>query len=168
VLRNRWKVILATVLIFVLSMVAFSKFVQKQFFPSASRLELMVDVWLPQGASLKATAHEVKRIEACSRVTRQWKVTLLYSNGAPRFFLSLDQQLFADNFGQFVIVSKDLQAREDIKRRLDEKFAGPEFADIRVRVCVWRTVRPSAIRCNSVCWAMISSSCARLQRRCRA
>ncbi len=43
-LRNRWKVILATVLIFVLSIVAFGKFVQKQFFPAASRLELMVDV----------------------------------------------------------------------------------------------------------------------------
>jgi multidrug efflux pump len=55
-------------------------------------------------------------------------------NGAPRFFLSLDQQLFADNFGQFVIVTKNLKAREDIKHRLETKFAGPEYADIRVRV----------------------------------
>jgi len=134
-LRNRWKVIFATVLIFVLSMVAFSKFVQQQFFPSASRLELMVDVWLPQGASLKATAHEVQRIE---QLLNGDAAVASYSsyvgNGAPRFFLSLDQQLFADNFGQLVIVTKDLQAREDIKRRLDEKFAGPDFAAIRARV----------------------------------
>lgn len=134
-LRNRWKVILATVLIFVLSMVAFGKFVQQQFFPSASRLELMVDVWLPQGASLKATAHEVQRIEALLKGDAAVDSYSSYiGNGAPRFFLSLDQQLFADNFGQFIIVTKDLQAREDIKKRLDEKFAGPEFADIRVRV----------------------------------
>jgi multidrug efflux pump len=55
-------------------------------------------------------------------------------NGAPRFFLSLDQQLFADNFGQFVIVTKDLVARDDLKKRLEERFAGADFADIRVRV----------------------------------
>lgn len=134
-LRNRWKVILSTVLIFVLSMVAFSNFVQKQFFPSASRLELMVDVWLPQGASLKATTHEVQRIEALLKGDAAVESYSSYiGNGAPRFFLSLDQQLFADNFGQFIIVTKDLQAREDIKRRLDEKFARAEFADIRVRV----------------------------------
>ncbi len=134
-LRNRWKVILATVLIFVLSMVAFGKFVQKQFFPSASRLELMVDVWLPQGASLKATGREVRRIEQLLKGDAAVDYYSSYiGNGAPRFFLSLDQQLFADNFGQFVIVTKDLQAREDLKRRLEQRFAAADFADIRVRV----------------------------------
>ncbi len=134
-LRNRWKVIGATVLIFILSMAAFSKFVQKQFFPSASRLELMVDVWLPQGASLKATAAEVQRIEKLLKDDAAVETYSSYvGNGAPRFFLSLDQQLFADNFGQFVIVTKDLKAREDLKHRLEQKFASPDFADIRVRV----------------------------------
>lgn len=134
-LRNRWKVILATVLIFVLSMVAFGKFVQKQFFPSASRLELMVDVWLPQGASIKATAHEMQRIEKLLKDDPAIDYSSSYiGNGAPRYFLSLDQQLFADNFGQFVIVTKDLAAREDLKARLEKRFAAPDFADIRVRV----------------------------------
>ncbi len=134
-LRNRWKVILATVLVFMLSMVAFGKFVQKQFFPSASRLELMVDVWLPQGASIKATAHEVQRIEKLLQGDTAVDTFSSYiGNGAPRFFLSLDQQLFADNFGQFVIVTKDLAARNDLHQRLEERFAGADFADIRVRV----------------------------------
>ncbi len=134
-LRNRWKVIFATVLIFVLSIVAFGKFVQQQFFPSSSRMELMVDVWLPQGASLKATEQEVVRIE---QLIKDDKAIESYSsyigNGAPRFMLSLDQQLFADNFGQFLIVTKDIEAREDFKKRLEEKFSGPEFSGIRVRV----------------------------------
>lgn len=134
-LRHRWKVILATVLIFVLSIVVFGKFVQKQFFPSASRLELMVDVWLPQGASLKATAARVQRIEQLLKDDAGIDYYSSYiGNGAPRFFLSLDQQLFADNFGQFVIVSKDLAARERIKKRLETQFSAAEFADIRVRV----------------------------------
>ncbi len=134
-LRNRWKVILATVLIFVLSIVAFGKGVQKQFFPAASRLELMVDVWLPQGASLKATGHEVERIEQLLKDDPEIAYSSSYiGNGAPRFFLSLDQQLFADNFAQFVIVSKGLKEREDIKRRLEARFAVPDYSHLRVRV----------------------------------
>ena len=134
-LRNRWKVILVTVLIFVLSIALFGKFVQKQFFPSASRLELMVDVWLPQGASLKATEAEVKRIEQL--VAKDDGIASFSSyvgNGAPRFFLSLDQQLFADNFGQFVIVTKGLKEREEVKQRLEAQFSSAEFSPLRVRV----------------------------------
>jgi len=134
-LRNRWKVILATVLIFVLSIVAFGKFVQQQFFPSASRLELMVDVWLPQGASLKATAHEVERIERLLKDDPDIAYSSSYiGNGAPRYFLSLDQQLFADNFAQFVIVTKGLKEREDLKLRLEKRFAEPDFSHLRLRV----------------------------------
>ncbi|GAB1232976.1 efflux RND transporter permease subunit [Ferrigenium sp. UT5] len=134
-LRNRWKVILVTVLIFVLSILAFGKFVQKQFFPSASRLELMVDVWLAQGASLRATAHEVARIEQLLQNDPAVVSSSAYiGNGAPRFFLSLDQQLFADNFGQLVIVTKDLAAREDLKQRLEQRFAAADFAAIQLRV----------------------------------
>jgi multidrug efflux pump len=136
-LRNRWKVILATVLIFMLSIVAFGKFVQQQFFPAASRLELMVDVWLPQGASLKATEHEVERIEKLIKDDPGIDYSSSYiGNGAPRYFLSLDQQLFADNFAQFVIVTKGLKEREEVKRRLEEKFAAPDggYSHLRVRV----------------------------------
>ncbi|MEQ1527079.1 MAG: efflux RND transporter permease subunit [Gallionella sp.] len=136
-LSNRWKVIAATVLIFVLSIMAFGKGVQKQFFPSASRLELMVDVWLPQGASLKATEHEVQRIEALLKDdTAIASYSSYVGNGAPRYFLSLDQQLFADNFGQFVIVTKGLTEREDLKHRLEAKFAAADsgFSHLRVRV----------------------------------
>ena len=134
-LHHRWRVIAATVLIFIVSMVAFGKFVQQQFFPAASRLELMIDVWLPQGASLKATGREVERIE---QLLKNDPAVNHYSsyvgNGSPRFFLSLDQQLFADNFGQFVIVTKNLEGRESLKKRLEERFASADFSQLRVRV----------------------------------
>lgn len=134
-LRNRWKVILATILIFALSIVAFGKFVQQQFFPAASRLELMVDVWLPQGASLKATEHQVERIEKLLKGDPDIEYSSSYiGNGAPRYFLSLDQQLFSDNFAQFVIVTKGLKEREDLKQRLEARFAAPDYSQIRVRV----------------------------------
>ena len=134
-LRNRWKVIVATALLFILSIAAFGKFVQKEFFPAASRVELLVDVMLPQGASLKATAREVQRIEQLLKGDAAVEYYSSYiGSGAPRFVISLDQQLPADNFGQFVIITKNLEAREDLYRRLEQRFTAPDFADIRARV----------------------------------
>jgi multidrug efflux pump len=121
----------------VLSLVAFNKGVQKQFFPAASRPEVMIDIWLPQGASLKATEREVKRVEALlagdERIA-SWSSYI--GNGAPRFFLSLDQQLFADNFGQMVIVTKGLKEREEVKNRLEAAFDAPDgsWSHLRLRV----------------------------------
>ncbi|MCK9388171.1 MAG: efflux RND transporter permease subunit [Sulfuritalea sp.] len=136
-LRHRWLVIFATVAVFALSLAAFNKGVQKQFFPSASRPELMVDIWLPQGASLKATEREVKRVEALidkDNGIASWSSYI--GNGAPRFFLSLDQQLFADNFGQMVIVTKGLKEREEVKNKLEAAFDAPDgsWSHLRLRV----------------------------------
>ncbi|MDD5301045.1 MAG: efflux RND transporter permease subunit [Gallionella sp.] len=136
-LRNRWKVIGATAGAFVLSIVAFNVGVQKQFFPAANRLELIVDVWLPQGASLKATEAETKRIE---QILAGDPAAASYSsyigNGAPRFILSLDVSLFSDNYAQVVIVTKGLQEREELKRRLTNIFTSAEggFSHIHARV----------------------------------
>jgi len=136
-LRHRWLVIAATVAAFVLSLAAFNAGVQKQFFPASDRPELLVEVWLPQGASLKATEREVKRIEAIidkDAAVVSWSSYI--GNGAPRFFLGLDQQLFADNFGQLVIVTSGLQDREALKSRLDAGFdaADGSWAHLRLRV----------------------------------
>jgi len=136
-LRHRWLVIFATVAMFALSLVAFNKGVQKQFFPAASRPELMVDIWLPQGASLKATEREVKRVEALvdkDAGIASWSSYI--GNGAPRFFLSLDQQLFADNFGQMVIVTKGLKEREEVKNKLEAAFDAQDgsWSHLRLRV----------------------------------
>ncbi|MEI7455743.1 MAG: efflux RND transporter permease subunit [Nitrosomonadales bacterium] len=126
-LKNRWKVIGGTLLLFVLSIVAFGQGVQKQFFPSSSRLELLVDVWLPQGASLKATGHEVARIEdLLKRDPAVNSFSCYVGNSSPRFFLSLDVKLFSDNYGQCVILTKDFKARETLKLRLEQIFTSAE------------------------------------------
>lgn len=136
-LRHRWLVIGSTIAVFGLSLVAFNKGVQKQFFPAASRPEIMIDIWLPQGASLKATEREVKRVEALLEKDENIASWSSYiGNGAPRFFLSLDQQLFADNFGQMVIVTKGLKEREIVKKRLEQAFESTDgaWSHLRLRV----------------------------------
>jgi multidrug efflux pump subunit AcrB len=60
---RRWVVIGATLAIFVAAMVGFG-LVQQQFFPNSTRLELLVDLRLPEGASLRATQAEVEKLEA--------------------------------------------------------------------------------------------------------
>lgn len=139
-LRHRRAVIAATVLAFVLGLAAFNLGVQKQFFPPSNRPELLVDLWLPQGASLKATAREVERVEALladPRIRERIDNVASYiGNGAPRFYLPLDQQLFNDNFGQLVVVAKSLAERETVKDYLTTAFAAPDggWSHLRARV----------------------------------
>ena len=60
--KRRWLVIGLTVALFALSIFGMGK-VQKQFFPNSTRLELNVELRLPEGASVTATDAEAKRLE---------------------------------------------------------------------------------------------------------
>jgi multidrug efflux pump len=137
-LRRRWTVIALTALAFVLGMVAFNTGVQKQFFPPSNRAELIVDLWLPQGASLRATQSEVERVETllAGEKDKIANFSSYVGNGAPRFYLPLDQQLFNDNFGQLVIVTKGFEEREAVKQRLEAAFDAPDggWSHLRTRV----------------------------------
>jgi len=148
-LRHRWLVIAATLIAFAaalaglglgVALAGLGLGVQKQFFPASSRPELLVDLWLPNGASLKATETASRKVEAIlaePEMKRSIKYFASYlGNGSPRFYLPLDQQLFNDNFAQLVITTHDLAAREDLKRRLEERFAdaGGEWSSLRTRV----------------------------------
>ncbi|MCP5247348.1 MAG: efflux RND transporter permease subunit [Candidatus Accumulibacter sp.] len=139
-LRHRWLVIGATAIAFAASLAVLALGVQKQFFPASSRPELLVDLWLPNGASLIATEAQVVRVErllAEPQMTSSVKYYASYlGNGSPRFYLPLDQQLFNDNFAQFVITTHDIDAREDLKRRLERRFGDPdgEWSGLRTRV----------------------------------
>ena len=139
-LHHRWLVIAATVLAFVAALAGLALGVQKQFFPAASRPELLVDLWLPNGASLRATETQAAKVEQLLGTAEMAKSIKYYAsylgNGSPRFYLPLDQQLFNDNFAQFVITTHDIGAREDLKRRLQERFAesSGEWSGLRTRV----------------------------------
>ncbi|MFZ5498529.1 MAG: efflux RND transporter permease subunit [Pseudomonadota bacterium] len=139
-LRRRFLVIGLTLLAFVGGLLLFKFGVQHQFFPPSNRSELIVDLWLPQGASLKATEHEVKRVEQLlagdELKDKLVNVSAYIGNGAPRFYLPLDQQLFNDNFGQLVVVTKDFAAREAVRRALLAEFAAPDgrWSHLRTRV----------------------------------
>ncbi len=139
--RRRWLVIAATAGAFALAIAAFNGGVQKQFFPASSRPELLIDLWLPQGASLKASDEATRQVERLLLDTPEMAhsvqaVAAYVGNGSPRFYLPLDQKLFHDNFAQLVITTHGIEAREDLKARLEAAFASADgrWSAVRARV----------------------------------
>ena len=132
-LRRRWWVIAATLLAFAASIFLF-RFVEQQFFPYSDRPELLVDLWLPQGASMQASGVETEKAEALLKGDPDIVNYVSYVGaGSPRFYLPLDQQLDHDNFAQIVILTRDLAARERLRARLRQAF-DRDFTRLRVRV----------------------------------
>lgn len=132
-LRRRWWVIAATVALFVFSLLMF-RFVPQQFFPDSTRPELMVDIELAEGASLKATQAQAEKLEQLLAQRSGIRNYVAYvGTGSPRFYLPLDQQLPATNFAQFVVLAEDTQARETTRQWLLDEVI-PQFADVQMRV----------------------------------
>ncbi len=132
-LAHRWITIGATVLVFALGIVGMGK-VQQQFFPDSSRPEILMDAWFPEGTSFAANEEVAKRVEA--RLLQEddvATVTTWIGSGVPRFYLPLNQIFPQSNVSQFMLVSKDLKARERLKAKLPALLA-QEFPEVRSRV----------------------------------
>jgi multidrug efflux pump len=132
-LAHRWLVIGVTVAVFVLSILMF-RFVPQQFFPDSTRLELMVDMELAEGASLRATQAQAAKLESLLKPHAGISNYVAYvGTGSPRFYLPLDQQLPAANFAQFVVRADDIESREQVRDWLIRDIA-PKFPDLQLRV----------------------------------
>lgn len=132
-LRHRWWVIAATIALFVFSLMMF-RFVPQQFFPDSTRPELMVDIELAEGASLRSTQAQAEKLEKLLSHREGIANYVSYvGTGSPRFYLPLDQQLPATNFAQFVVLAKDIKARESTRDWLLHEVI-PKFPDVQMRV----------------------------------
>ncbi|HQS99372.1 MAG: multidrug transporter AcrB [Hydrogenophilales bacterium 16-64-46] len=129
---HRYSVIGLTVLALGVGVAAMQK-VEKQFFPQSDRLEILVEMWLPEGASIEATHAEAVRLEALLRVDKDVAHVLNYiGQGAPRFVLGLDQRLANRNFAQLVVIAQDVAAREREIARIRQLFE-TDFPNVRGR-----------------------------------
>src|SRR4029453_5681010 len=91
---------------FVLGIAGMGK-VQQQFFPDSSRPEVLVDIWLPEGATIQASDEVGRRFE--KRVAKGGGVetgTGWVGSGVPRFYLPLDQIFPQANVSQFILLPK--------------------------------------------------------------
>lgn len=132
-LRFRWITIAVTLALFIAALIGMG-FVQQQFFPASDRPEILVDVTLPEDATIEQTRARMDQIEATLKGDAdiaRWSSYV--GEGAVRFYLPLDSQLANPYFGQIVIVSKDLDARGRVAARL-QALAAQKFSDIDVFV----------------------------------
>ncbi|RMS42139.1 RND efflux transporter [Pseudomonas amygdali pv. photiniae] len=121
-MRHRWLAIAITVGLFAASLFSM-QFVQNQFFPSSDRPEILVDLNLPQNASINETRKVVDRFEASLKDDpdiERWSTYI--GQGALRFYLPLDQQLENPFYAQLVIVSKGLEERSALTARLQKRL----------------------------------------------
>jgi multidrug efflux pump len=130
---HRKRVLGVTLALFVVGLAGFT-LVPQQFFPSSDRPELLIDLRLPEGASLAATLREAQRFESTlgTRPEIDHYVDFVGA-GAPRFYLPLDQQLAAPNFAQFVVTAKSVKDREKLAGILAEALR-TDYPSLRTRI----------------------------------
>jgi len=132
-LRARWLTIALTLGMFVASVFAI-RLIPNQFFPSSDRPELLVDMTLPQNASIFASETLARRLDDVLKGdpdVARWNTNV--GRGAIRFYLPLNVQLPNNFFSQAVVVAKNVPARERLRQKL-EKVLADEFPNLVSRV----------------------------------
>jgi len=131
-MRMRWITILVTLGCFVIAVLGVPS-VPRQFFPSSDRPELLVDLRLPQNASIYASSDASAKIDAILKNdpdVERWSTNV--GRGAIRFYLPLSVELPNSFFSQFVVIAKDIAARERIRAKL-EHLLQEDFPDAVTR-----------------------------------
>ncbi|HEV7267958.1 MAG TPA: efflux RND transporter permease subunit [Falsiroseomonas sp.] len=160
-IRLRWMTIAVAFAAFAVSLYAV-RFVPQQFFPSSDRPELLVDITLPQNASIfasQAAAEQLDTALAADPDVAHWSSYV--GRGAIRFYLPLNAQLANPFFAQAVVVAKDLDARLRLQPRLEALLA-EQFPNAVARVSPlelgppvgwplqWRVVGPDTERIRDI------------------
>lgn len=142
-LCHRRLVLISTLVVFLLS-VGMMKFIKQEFFPTSARPEILVEMKLPEGASLVATQEACDRLSAWLQARDDKLNNYSYYVGryTPRFVLTVDPKASADNVAQFVIVAKDNEAREKLTDELNAAF-NDEFSDVRGKLQYIQTGPPA-------------------------
>ena len=132
---HKRRVVLGTVGLLALSIAGMVGPVEKQFFPSSDRPEVLISIYLPEGSSIGNTDQVVKRLEASLSDMPQIKSLSAYIGaGAPRFFISANPERPDPGFAKIVAVTHGVQDRESLIAELHRQIENGDYAEARVRV----------------------------------
>ncbi|QDY44114.1 efflux RND transporter permease subunit [Candidatus Pantoea soli] len=107
---------------------------QGGFFPASDRPELLVSLTLPASASQAATLREVQRLEQALQGNAAIDHYSAYvGSGALRFYLPMEVLPDDENTAQFVVVARDLAARQRLQTQLTALLAR-DFHTLTTRV----------------------------------
>lgn len=138
------KIVLATTAgLFALS-IAMIGMIKQEFFPPSIRPEIIIDMELPEGSSLKASGQAASRfaqfLDENSEEIENY--TYYVGEGAPRFVLTVDPKLPTDNLSQFVIVAKDADNRDALTAKLRDYLA-ENIPEVKTNISVIQTGPPA-------------------------
>ena len=138
------KIVLATTAgLFALS-IAMMGMIKQEFFPPSIRPEIIIDMELPEGSSLKASGQTASRfaqfLDENSEEIENY--TYYVGEGAPRFVLTVDPKLPTDNLSQFVIVAKDADNRDALTAKLRDYLA-ENIPEVKTNISVIQTGPPA-------------------------
>ncbi|ARN72694.1 efflux RND transporter permease subunit [Oceanicoccus sagamiensis] len=103
-IRNRYMTIGLMVVLLVVAVAGFAKFVPQQFFPDSTRSQFMVDYWAPMGTPVQDVSNDLKIIEQrLINDPRVKDVGTFVGAGGPRFYLPVDPEFPWAEFGQLVV-----------------------------------------------------------------
>jgi len=140
---NHKKMVLGVTVACFVGSIFLLKFVKQEFFPPSVRPELIVGMTLPEGSSIAATETEAKKLaDSLAGDPDIESYSYYVGEGAPRFILTMEPKLPANNFAQFIIVAKDLKDREVLNNKIDKLFAD-KFENVRGDVKLIQTGPPS-------------------------
>lgn len=141
-IRFKKTVIIGTAAIFA-GTVALIPFVNQEFFPDSVRPEIILDVNLPSGASIKETKEVMAGIaDNLYGDNRVSSFSTYIGDSAPRFILLFDPLAPEDSHGQMILVARDSKVRNSLR---DDTlaFIAEQYPDARAHARLITTGPPA-------------------------
>lgn len=141
-IRFKKTVIIGTAAIFA-GTVALIPFVNQEFFPDSVRPEIILDVNLPSGASIKETKKVMAGIaDNLYGDNRVSSFSTYVGDSAPRFILLFDPLAPEDSHGQMILVARDSKVRDSLR---DDTlaFIAEQYPDARAHARLITTGPPA-------------------------
>lgn len=141
-IRFKKTVIIGTAAIFA-GTVALIPFVNQEFFPDSVRPEIILDVNLPSGASIKETKEVMAGIaDNLYGDNRVSSFSTYVGDSAPRFILLFDPLAPEDSHGQMILVARDSKVRDSLR---DDTlaFIAEQYPDARAHARLITTGPPA-------------------------
>ena len=141
-IRFKKTVIIGTAAIFA-GTVALIPFVNQEFFPDSVRPEIILDVNLPSGASIKETKEVMAGIaDNLYGDNRVFSFSTYVGDSAPRFILLFDPLAPEDSHGQMILVARDSKVRDSLR---DDTlaFIAEQYPDARAHARLLTTGPPA-------------------------
>ena len=132
-IRNRVLLLASLTALLVVSLWGF-RFVPQMYFPDSSRLQFMVDYWLPQGARIEETSARMKLLEhQLQQQPGVESVSAFVGQGPPRFYLPVDPEDSYASYGQLIVNADSLKSVDQVMAAI-KPWAQANMPEAMVRV----------------------------------